>query len=230
MPLPAKITRPQPTRVLARTRLFRQLDGARKHPVIWITAPPGAGKTILVSSYLNQRKLKNLWYQVDEGDADVAVLFHYLGLAVKKAVPRTRKPLPRLSPEYLPSLAIFARRYFQDLYSRLKPPFVLVLDNYQEAPMDTQFQEVVAARLTELPQGGNAILISRSDPPPAFASLRAHEAISLLDWNELKLTCNARFGMRPVLERQQRKRKWRSMKRRKSFKISRGSWIAGQRS
>jgi DNA-binding SARP family transcriptional activator len=206
-PLPAKITRPQPTRVLARTRLFRQLDGARKHPVIWITAPPGAGKTTLVSSYLDQRKLKNLWYQVDESDADVATLFHYLRLAVKKAVPRTRKPLPHLSPEYLPSLAIFARRYFQDMYSRLKPPFVLILDNYQEAPIDTQFQEVVAAGLTELPQGGNAILISRSDPPPAFARLRAHEAISLLDWDELKLTLDESKGIvRLRLQKRYRKR------------------------
>src|SRR5712692_4562122 len=98
--VPAKITSPKPLHALARARMFRALDGARKRPAVWITAPPGAGKTTLVSTYLDQSKHKRLWYQVDEGDADVATLFHYLWLAVKKAMPRTRKPLPKLAPEY----------------------------------------------------------------------------------------------------------------------------------
>src|SRR4030095_7737541 len=96
-PVPAKISRPRPQRVLARPRLFRALDHARRRPVVWVTAPPGAGKTTLVSHYLESRRLCNLWYHVDEGDNDVATFFHYLALAARNSAPPARKPQPHLA-------------------------------------------------------------------------------------------------------------------------------------
>jgi LuxR family maltose regulon positive regulatory protein len=92
----AKTTRPTQTGILVRPRLVRRLDLARKKPVTWVWAPPGAGKTTLVASYLAARRTRGLWYKVDEGDADVATFFYYLGLAA----PRRRGPLPLLTPEY----------------------------------------------------------------------------------------------------------------------------------
>ena len=53
----AKLTKPKAAKVLMRKRLFTLLDDARKRPVIWVCAPPGAGKTTLVASYLANRKL-----------------------------------------------------------------------------------------------------------------------------------------------------------------------------
>lgn len=49
--------------------------------------PPGAGKTTLAASYLDSQKRPLLWYQLDEGDADAATFFHYLGLAAGKLAP-----------------------------------------------------------------------------------------------------------------------------------------------
>src|ERR1039457_4973477 len=96
----AKITRPKLSNVFARKRLFKELDNSKKKAVTWITGPAGSGKTTLVASYLDARKLPCLWYQVDSGDADIATFFYYMGLASKKASPRFRKPLPLLTPEY----------------------------------------------------------------------------------------------------------------------------------
>src|SRR5215468_3238379 len=90
----AKTTRPTlaPTTV-ARPRLFRLLDRARRKPVTWVWGPPGAGKTTLVVSYLQARKVRTLWYQLDEGDADVATFFYYLGVAAPHvAVPSWPRP------------------------------------------------------------------------------------------------------------------------------------------
>src|SRR5437867_8896111 len=64
----AKITRPGFTQVLRRERLFRRLDASRE-PVLWVSAPPGAGKPTLASSYLVERDLAHLWYQLDARDA-----------------------------------------------------------------------------------------------------------------------------------------------------------------
>ena len=58
--------------------------------MIWISGPPSAGKTTLVSSYLAERGTPHLWYQLDPGDGDLGTFFHYLGVAVRSAAPRPR--------------------------------------------------------------------------------------------------------------------------------------------
>src|SRR3990170_4897273 len=110
----AKITRPSYSDIFPRKRLFTQLDKTvGRHPVVWTTGPPGYGKSILVSSYIESRKLPCLWYQVDAGDGDIATFFYYMGLAARKAAPHRKKGLPLLTPESLPGLSTFTRRYFE---------------------------------------------------------------------------------------------------------------------
>lgn len=184
----AKITRPVLTGCFPRKRLFRLLDNERKKPVLWVSAPAGSGKTTLISSYLEHKKRPCLWYQLSEGDNDIATFFYYMGQAAQRASPRARKPLPLLTPEFLPGLAVFAQRYFENLFDRLPSPFVMVFDDYQEVHADSPLHEVLRDGLTQLPEGRNAILISRSDPPPAFARLRANRRMDAIGWKELRLT------------------------------------------
>src|SRR5207244_13648169 len=115
---------------------------------------------------------------------DVATFFYYLG----QASPRRRRSLPLLTPEYRHGLTVFAQRFFRELYGRLKPPFALVFDNYQEAPATSPLHEVMREALGEIPPGGHVIFISRAEPLPAFARLRAPGAIELRDWSRLRLT------------------------------------------
>lgn len=187
----AKITRPRLSGVLQRDRLFAVLDEGRTRPVIWVSGPPGSGKTTLVSSYLDARALSSLWYQVDEGDADIATFFYYMG----RAAPKKRKPLPLLTPEYLQDIPTFTRRYFENLYSRLKPPFALVFDNYHAVSAESPFHEVLSTGLSQIPEGGCAIVIGRAEPPPAFARLRAHEQMALIEDHALRLTAEESYAL-----------------------------------
>ena len=164
----AKITRPRIRGVFPRERLFGLLDETRKYPVTWISAPAGSGKTTLVASYLEDNKIPCLWYQVDEGDADIATFFNYLGMAARKAAPQKRKPLPLFTPEYLQGISTFTLRYFENLFSRLKPPSILVLDNYQTVPAESNFHEVINHGISTIPDGINVFVISRHDLPPAL--------------------------------------------------------------
>jgi len=190
--------------IASRERLFRLLDEGRKKRVICLAAPAGSGKTTLVASWLDSRNLPCLWYQFDEGDGDLATFFYYMGLAAKKAAPRRKKPLPLLTPEYLQGIPTFTRRYFETLYGRLtgrgdpagRPkkgdssnrPYTIVLDNYQDAPFQSGFHEMIANALDVIPEGVNVIVISRAEPPAQLSRLKANDNISLIGWNDVRFS------------------------------------------
>jgi ATP/maltotriose-dependent transcriptional regulator MalT len=172
---------------LAKTpRLFTLLDRARRRPISWISGPPGAGKTSAVASYLHAHRLPGLWYQLEAGDGDVAGFFYYLRAAA--GGDRRRPALPLLAAEYLAGLSTFTRRFFRELFAGFRKPFVVVFDNYHEVAASSQLHEVMRDALGEIPAHGHVALISRGDPPPAFARLRAGQAVARLGWPELRLT------------------------------------------
>ncbi len=172
-----------------RERLFSQIGKNRaERPVLWLSGPAGSGKTTLVSSYIESSKLPCLWYQVDERDGDVASFFSCMGLAVKKARPAIRRPMPLFTPEYHMGLPAFSKNYFEEVYRRLRSPFTIVLDNYQDAPDESRLHEAMASGLAILPENITFLLISRSGPHPRLARLRASGRMGLIGWDEIRFT------------------------------------------
>ena len=189
VPTIAKLARPRLHGAVARDRLFARLNEARvEHAAICVVGPPGAGKTTLVASWLNARKLPGIWYQIDRGDADLATFFHYLGQAALPFSRSGQRPLPALTAEYLSDIPGFARRFFRELFSRLPEPATLVLDNYQEVAPDQALHMIVAQAVEELPEYVCLVAVSRRDPPDVYARLIANEHVRFIDWDELKLT------------------------------------------
>lgn len=186
--VPAKISRPRLRKVYERARLFQRLEELRSCPATWIEGPAGSGKTTLIASYLDARELPCLWYQVDEGDEDVASFFYYLGLACKQATPRKRTPLPLWSPDKACSLANFSRNFFAELWSRLPGTAVVVFDNYQEAGQDSSLHEVIRIGIENTPENRRIIVVSRHDPPSSFARILANGGMTAIGSNELQLT------------------------------------------
>ena len=64
------------------------------------------------------------------------------------------------------------------------------VDDAAHVPADAAFHEVLRVLAEALPQGLSLIVLSRSEPPAAYARLRLNEALRLLEAPELNLTAD----------------------------------------
>jgi LuxR family maltose regulon positive regulatory protein len=183
----AKIDLPRLSNVYQRNRLFTLLEGYADRRVIWVSAPPGYGKTVAVASWLESRSGAVIWYQCDEGDADIASFFYFLSLAHTHHSSVKDDPLPSLSPELYGALPTFVRNYFREFCARLATPTFVVLDNWQEVPEGAPLRELLPVAIGELPAGIVLVVISREEPAPNLARLQVSGLMAALGWAELKL-------------------------------------------
>ena len=185
----AKLSRPRTARAVARERLFERFDAAREqHQAVFVVAPPGAGKTTAVASWLNARRIPGIWFQVDAGDAELPAFFSYLRRGAQSYLRKGQRSLPLLTPEYLGDVPGFSRRFFRGLFAQLPRGAVLVLDNYQEVSDTAPLHELIAAAVAEVPPESALILVSRSSPPACFARVLANDNTTTFHWDDLRLS------------------------------------------
>ena len=183
----AKISPPMIPPALKRARLFRLLDSLRTARAVWISAAPGAGKTTLVSQYLEQKKIPSLWYHVDKRDEDPAAFFCYFGLAAKRAARAGEVDFPPFSPETDPGLAMFAQRFFELACVVTGRPLGVVFDNVHEVEDNSALMEILAAGLASVPEGFKVYLISRGGPPAQFMRLVANREMAVIGGPDFRL-------------------------------------------
>jgi len=183
----AKTTRPVVGTAVARERLFARLDGTPARTVAWISGPPGSGKTTLAASYVESRRLRSLWYQVDPDDDDIATFFHYLGHAARKLDGGKARDYPGFAPTEGADIGAFARKFFRHLFARAKGPFALVFDNLHAIPAQSALHKVLEAGISQVPKHSCVIVVSRNEPPVALARFRVTGELLCVGGNELRV-------------------------------------------
>ena len=178
----AKLTRPKTHRVLRRERLFSLIDAARERPLVWLSGPPGAGKSTLVASYVEAHKGRAAWYHLDPGDDDIGTFFYYLGQSLP-AGGKNAPQLPQFTADQRANLAGYSRQFFRQFFAR---PALLVLDNYHELAEGSAVHEVLDCAVAEVPEGSNIGVISRGSPPRRFARHKLSEKLATIEGDELR--------------------------------------------
>jgi DNA-binding SARP family transcriptional activator len=149
-----------------------------------VCGPAGSGKTTLLNSYIESNGLPSLWYQLETSDRCIETFFYNLSFAATKSY--QRKPFLLLTTEDLLDIKSYTQQFFQDLYSRLKTPSMVVLDNLQEVFPARNFHQLLCDGLSVIPEGITVVLIGRNTFPQTLVSLRSN--VAFIGWDKLRLT------------------------------------------
>ncbi|MGR8999348.1 MAG: hypothetical protein ACU88J_09905 [Gammaproteobacteria bacterium] len=185
---PNKIIPPYYQSVFVRQRLFDLLTENKYRPLVWVNGSAGSGKTILVSSWLQNQQARFLWYRMDSGNNQSADLFYFLSLSAQRNYPEKNFKLPVFTAEYANDISAFAGVFFRQLFALLDKETAIVFDNSQEIENDPDFFQVLQIALQELPEGLRIICISRNRPAALFSRLFLSNDLQDLGAETLRFT------------------------------------------
>ncbi|MEW2512716.1 LuxR C-terminal-related transcriptional regulator [Streptomyces sp. NPDC046870] len=186
--VPAFKLRPadQPPHLLTRPRLLRRLD-ASTEPVVVVSAPAGAGKTVLLTEWARSPAARGAcaWLSLDAYDNAPGRLW----AGILRALQHVRPELPvhPLGGEWTPDA--WPEEILPGLVTGLdgREPLALILDGV-ESIKDVDAVRSLSDFLTRLPQGFRVVLSTRHVPGGPVATLRARGAIAELDQHDLAFT------------------------------------------
>ena len=70
----------------------------------------------------------------------------------------------------------------------MKPPYAIVLDNYQDVIEESPFHEVIRNCINFMPEGIRVFVASRKDCPRSFISFKAEDRLAVVGWEDIRFT------------------------------------------
>jgi LuxR family transcriptional regulator, maltose regulon positive regulatory protein len=192
--------------LVPRPRLIQKLDQGLTHPLTLISAPPGFGKTTLLTAWLEQKSAPTAWLSLDERDNDLARFLAYLIAALETVQAGVgRQSLNRLHSRRTPSIESVMTLLSNDL-AAVPHDFILVLDDYHLIELQV-IHEAMAFLLDHLPPSMHLVIATRADPPLPIARLRARDQLVELRAPDLRFSpdeaaafLNTRMGLNLTTE------------------------------
>lgn len=164
---------PTPRHLVLRARLLDTLDGGVGRRLMLLSAPAGAGKTALLSSWIGTRRLPGTpcWLTLDSDDNDAPRLLADLLSTLRESA--ACAPGSALDDLAAPSGARTARflPLLINALAELRTPAIVVLDEVHEltSPQSTAMLEFL---VRHAPEQLRLVLAGRADPPLPIERLR----------------------------------------------------------
>ena len=179
---------PPPTRpgTIRRASLIKQLADGGPSRIVSVVAPPGYGKTTLLSQWAEASGQAFAWLSVDQGDNDPKVLLSYVAEALDAVEPISGGVFEALASPASSVPGSVVPRLGSALWA-MSTPVVLVLDDVHLLD-NRECLAALSALADHVPDGSRLVLAGRATPPLRVARLRAEGRILEIGPADLSLT------------------------------------------
>ncbi len=171
-----------------RSLLIERLARADPRPIVSVVAPPGYGKTTLLSQWAERNGQAFAWVSVDERDNDPKVLLRYVAEALDAVEPVDGRVFDALaSPASSVPGSVVPR--LGSAFSSMTSPVVLVLDDVHVLH-NSECRAALSVLADHVPGGSRLALAGRAEPPLRIPRLRAEGRILEIGPGDLSLTAD----------------------------------------
>jgi LuxR family transcriptional regulator, maltose regulon positive regulatory protein len=169
-----------------RSLLVDRLARGDPRPIVSVVAPPGYGKTTLLSQWAERNGQQFAWVSVDEADNDPKILLTYVAKALDAVEPIDGRVFDALASPVSSVPGAVAPR-LGSAFASMTAPVALVLDDVH-ALRNAECRAAVSMLADHVPGGSRLALAGRGQPPLRVARLRAEGKILEIGPQDLSLT------------------------------------------
>jgi LuxR family maltose regulon positive regulatory protein len=185
--LNASKLRPPPARsgTILRSSLITQLAQEDSRPIVSVVAPPGYGKTTLLSQWAGRDERNFAWVSADEKDNDLKLLTH-VAAALDRVQPIGQRVFEALASPGSSVPGSVVPRLGSALWS-MTVPVVLILDDVHLLT-NRECRDALSVLAGHVRPGSRLVLAGRGEPPLRIARLRAEGRLLEIGPGDLSLT------------------------------------------
>lgn len=180
------IPRPRPS-LIARPQLMAKLQDGLSAKLTLVSAPPGFGKTTLVSSWIGQCGRPAAWLSLDTADNEVTRFLMYVTAALQQIGEGAGERVRALLQSSQPPPPETALTLLINDFSALPFQVVLVLEDYHVI-RNLDIHKAIAFLLANLPSQLHLVIVSREDPPLPLHQLRSRAEMNGVYVHDLRFT------------------------------------------
>ncbi|WP_297795978.1 LuxR C-terminal-related transcriptional regulator [uncultured Eudoraea sp.] len=177
-----------------RFRLIDELNKNMYKPFSLVCAPAGYGKSMLVSSWIEENKHPAAWLSLSSDENDYRTFLIYMIAAIRKVFPGKLEKAEALvkAPE-LPDNKSIAHSLINEL-DQIQVNYIVVLDDYHLIRNDA-IHQLIDELLRYPPENLHLCMLTRRDPPIRIENLRAHNRMIEIRMRELTFTEEEIIGL-----------------------------------
>lgn len=177
-----------PDGYVPRPRLLERVQTGLNRRVIIISAPPGFGKSTLLSAWIAANPAKRVaWVSLDEDDNDPARFFACLAAALRTVEPASISTLDALLATGSATPREFAAALINDFAESVREDVTLALDDYHHITQQP-IHDALAYLTDHLPHNLHLAFLSRADPPLPLGRWRARGQLTEIRADDLRFT------------------------------------------
>ena len=171
---------------VSRQSVLEHLDENLNYKLTVVAAPPGYGKTSLLSIWSQERETPTSWLSLDSNDNDPALFLQYLIAALQTINSKTgTASLALLQSPQLSSKTAILSALINDL-AKIQDNFILILDDYHWIEKQ-EVHESLNYLIDHMPPQMHIIIASRSDPPLQLSQLRVRKQLLEIRQSDLRM-------------------------------------------